>query len=210
MRIEKVRTTSAAVLGLLSMRDMSGYELTAFAARSVGHFWPMHRSLIYRELGTLEQVGYIAGTEVIQERLPNKRIFVLTALGGEVLDAWLATPGFQRDRHKNEFLVKFFFASRMGADRRSRLLADYRAELEREVAGLEAIVRLTKTVPDGLYGHLAALHGVRSREALLRWISDVEDVLADESTKNEGATNEEFGNLITLIPQKQVERKGND
>src|SRR5918999_158925 len=126
MEPDALRTTSYAVLGLLAIRPMSGYELTAFAAMSVGHFWPMHRSLIYRELGSLERAAYVAGTDVVQQRVPDKRVFALTEAGRRVLEAWLATPGFEPARYKNEFLVKFFFASRMDPAHLRRLLDDQR------------------------------------------------------------------------------------
>src|SRR6266511_1189113 len=74
-------TTAFAVLGLLSLRDLSGYELAAFADQSLAYFWPMHRSLVYRELRRLEDGGYIAGTAVAQDRVPDKRVYRLTERG---------------------------------------------------------------------------------------------------------------------------------
>src|SRR6266511_3722518 len=74
-------TTAFAVLGLLSLRDLSGYELAAFADQSLAYFWPMHRSLVYRELRRLEDGGYVAGTEVAQDRVPDKRVYRLTERG---------------------------------------------------------------------------------------------------------------------------------
>jgi PadR family transcriptional regulator, regulatory protein AphA len=177
MRTQDPTTTALAILGLLSIRSMSGYELTAFAAMSIGHFWPMHRSLVYRELVRLEDAGYVSGTDVPQERVPDKRTYAVTPAGHRVLEAWLATPGFEPARYRNEFLVKFFFASHMGPDELRRVLDDYRTALERELADLRAIVEKTETIPGSLFGRLAALHGVRTREALLDWIDEVEDVL---------------------------------
>jgi PadR family transcriptional regulator AphA len=181
MSTRGLRTTALAILGLLSIRPMSGYELTAFAAMSIGHFWPMHRSLVYRELGRLEGAGYVSGTDVPQDRVPDKRTYALTEAGRRVLDAWLATPGFEPARHKDEFLVKFFFASRMGPDHLRRLLDDERTALERELAELEAIAKKTEAIPGALFGRLAALYGVRTREALLGWLLEVEDELREGS-----------------------------
>jgi PadR family transcriptional regulator AphA len=180
--VEGLSTTSLAILGLLSIRGMSGYELTALAEISVGHFWPMHRSLVYRELPRLEQAGYVSGTHVAQERLPDKRTYAVTPAGRTVLDAWLAGPGFGRARYRNEFLVKFFFASRMGPDRLRELLAEYRAALELELTELGAVAKKTEAIPGALLGRLAALHGVRTREALLGWIAEVEEALEADAS----------------------------
>jgi PadR family transcriptional regulator AphA len=181
-----VRTTTFAILGLLSIRrQASGYDLTAFADLSIGQFWPMHRSLVYRELARLEADGYVSATDVAQERVPDKRVYALTEAGTRELDAWLATPGFERPRYKNEFLVKFFFARRMSTDRLRELLDDYRATLEEDTRDLKAIVEKTKPIPGSLFGRLAALHGIRQYEALLGWIGDVEDALAEAGAVHE-------------------------
>ncbi|HEX8133452.1 MAG TPA: PadR family transcriptional regulator [Actinomycetes bacterium] len=51
----------------------------------------MHRSLIYRELRRLEQLGYVAGSDVRQQRLPDKRIYRLTGPGRAALADWVVT-----------------------------------------------------------------------------------------------------------------------
>jgi PadR family transcriptional regulator, regulatory protein AphA len=171
-------TTAFAVLGLLSLRDMSGYELAAFADQSLAYFWPMHRSLVYRELRRLEEGGYVAGTQVVQDRVPDKRVYRLTELGRAALDGWLATPGFQPPRLRSEFLVKFFFARRLGHEQRWALLREYRAAVELDLADLQATADRLNEFPEGAFWQLAALHGVRTRQALLQWIADVEQALA--------------------------------
>jgi PadR family transcriptional regulator AphA len=171
-------TTAFAVLGLLSLRDTSGYELAAFADESLAYFWPMHRSLVYRELRQLEDGGYIVGTAVAQERVPDKRVYRLSERGRAALDEWLATPGFQPPRVRSEFLVKFFFARRLGHEQRWALLREYRAAVELDLADLQATADRLNDLPEGAFWRLAALHGVRTRQALLQWIADVEQALA--------------------------------
>jgi PadR family transcriptional regulator AphA len=171
-------TTAFAVLGLLSLRDMSGYELAAFADQSLAYFWPMHRSLVYRELRRLEDGGYVAGTAVAQDRVPDKRVYRLTERGRAALDGWLATPDFQPPRLRSEFLVKFFFARRLGHEQPGALLREYRAAVELDLADLQATADRLNDLPEGFFWQLAALHGVRTRQALLQWIADVEQALA--------------------------------
>ena len=190
--LDGLRTTSSAILGLLSIRRAaSGYDLTAFADLSIGQFWPMHRSLVYRELARLEANGYVSATDVAQERVPDKRVYALTEAGAMALDAWLATPGFERPRYRNEFLVKFFFGRRMSPDRLRELVDDYRATLEQDTTDLRAIVEKTKAIPGSLFGRLSAMHGIRQYEALLGWVTDVEGALVEESAARAPATSAE-------------------
>src|SRR5437870_9043848 len=66
-------TTSFAVLGLLSIAPMSGYDLHQAVDRSVRHIWPISKSQVYAELARLVPLGLIAGTDVAQARLPDER-----------------------------------------------------------------------------------------------------------------------------------------
>ena len=47
-------TTSYAILGLLASGPMSGHRLSTIADNSIGHFWSIPRSVVYRELVRLE------------------------------------------------------------------------------------------------------------------------------------------------------------
>lgn len=60
-------------------RPRSGYDLVALSDRSLAYYWPIPRSLIYRELSRLEGLGLLAGTEVAQAKLPDKRVYAITA-----------------------------------------------------------------------------------------------------------------------------------
>src|SRR6266508_130243 len=102
----RLTTTSHAILGLLSIAPMSGYDLYQAVEGSTGHFWPISKSQVYAELAHLEPRGLIDGTEVPQERFPDKRVFRLP------------------------FLLKVLFGHRRSPDRTARLLADIRAEAQ--------------------------------------------------------------------------------
>src|SRR6266536_2295433 len=64
----RLTTTSHAILGLLSIAPMSGYDLYQAVEGSTGHFWPISKSQVYAELAHLEPRGLIDGTAVPQER----------------------------------------------------------------------------------------------------------------------------------------------
>ena len=48
-----INPTSASLLGFLYWRPMSGGEIVSAVEESVGHFWNVTRSQIYRELRVL-------------------------------------------------------------------------------------------------------------------------------------------------------------
>lgn len=173
--------TGYAVLGLLEKEARSGYDLSAFADRTVTYFWPISRTLVYRELARLEQYGLVQGTPVVQERLPDKRLYALTDEGRVALDRWLSEPTFEGTQFRSGFLLKFYFGLRVPTARITQLLDDYRGSLEQELSTLTGVARRLAVDPSKRFGRLAALYGIRSAEARLGWLDEVEAELQTRS-----------------------------
>ena len=65
----ELTTTSYAILGLLSLRSWSTYELAEQMRRALGLFWPRAESGIYREPAKLEDHGLARSTvELVGKR----------------------------------------------------------------------------------------------------------------------------------------------
>jgi PadR family transcriptional regulator, regulatory protein AphA len=102
----RLTTNSHAILGLLSITPMSGYDLHLAVERAVGRFWPISKSQVYAELSRLQSLGLIEGSEVWQRALPDKRVFRLTEAGEQALDAWLADGQHADPQFRIPFLLK--------------------------------------------------------------------------------------------------------
>jgi len=165
--------SSYAVLGLIDRQPASGYDLGALAERSLANFWPISRTLVYRELARLESLGWAEATEVAQDRLPDKRVWSTTAEGRRALADWLIRPA-EGGSFRSGFLLKFMFGGSMPPAVLASLLVDYRASLQATVAYLTAIVQQLQSTPAASMGRLAALHGLRSTEGKLAWLDEVE------------------------------------
>ena len=184
MAAAQLPETSYAVLGLVDkIPASSGYQLAAVAEESLACFWPISRTLLYRELRRLEDLGWVQGTAVRQQRLPDKRTYTLTAAGRQALADWLTQPGHGPTVLRNGFLLKFFYGMRMDPVDLRRLMSDYREALQADLARLTALVDELKDRPRARVGRLAALHGVRVAQAQLGWLDEVEAELAGEATR---------------------------
>jgi PadR family transcriptional regulator AphA len=179
MRDDLLRTTSYAILGLLADGPMSGHALSTMADRSIAHFWSIPRSLVYRELSRLEELGYLSGADVAQQKLPDKREYRLTDSGRAELSRWLNQPGFEKGRFKDGFLVKFFFGRHMEPASRMQLLEEYRSQAQTYLQDLRAIAAKLEGIPGAEYPRLTALRGIRAAEGQLRWVEDVEQMIAE-------------------------------
>jgi PadR family transcriptional regulator, regulatory protein AphA len=169
--------TTYAVLGLIDkVPGASGYDLGGVAGRSFAHFWPISQTLLYRELDRLTGLGWVAATRVEQRHAPSKWTYRITAAGRRVLADWLATSSPGASSFRSGVLLRFFFAYRMHPDQVRSLLSTYRSGLQTQVEEFTAIMDKLAAVstPAARAGRLTALHGLRTAEARLQWISEVE------------------------------------
>jgi DNA-binding PadR family transcriptional regulator len=173
MSSESMPVSSFAVLGLLSQSPASGYQLAQQVDGPISNFWPMSKSNVYGELVRLEELGLVEASDISQVKLPNKRVFHLTAAGEAALDAWLREPTFRKERRKNSLLVKMLFADRLAPGHIAELVEAARDEAEAERARLAAIVDVLEEFPAAQWGRSTALFGLRHAEATLAWADEM-------------------------------------
>ena len=106
----KLTTTSYAILGLLSLRSWTTYELAEQMQRALGQFWPRAESGIYEEPKKLVAAGFARAAAESTGRRPRTR-YTITAKGRRALERWVPTPG-GGPTVEFEQLVKVFFAER--------------------------------------------------------------------------------------------------
>ncbi|MDQ3477478.1 MAG: PadR family transcriptional regulator [Actinomycetota bacterium] len=169
------------VLGLVAKRPGSGYDIAAFADRSVRHFWPLSRSQLYTELSRLEDLGWVSGITVEQDRYPNKRVHDITAAGMTALREWLeAGSGTQPQRTRDPMVLKTFLGSFMDPDRLADQLDDHRgqaAELRAKLLAVIGHLDSMETNSSRRFGRASARYGVLQAEATLAWIQEVQALL---------------------------------
>jgi PadR family transcriptional regulator AphA len=126
-----------AVLGLLGMKPMSGYDIKRAVDRTIRHFWAASFGQIYPELKRLEEAGWISGKDASQgERA--RRIYKLTAQGGRELEAWL--HGYEtRIEMRDESLLRLFFADSLPHDEALGLLSARREGYRMMLAYLRSL-----------------------------------------------------------------------
>ncbi|HEV2125962.1 MAG TPA: PadR family transcriptional regulator [Chloroflexota bacterium] len=174
--------TTYAVLGLIDkVPGSSAYELTAVADRSFAYFWPVSPTLMYREVKRLTSLGWVTAEQVQQHHAPAKSILHITEEGRRALDEWLSAPATPTTTYRSGFLLKFFYAHRMRPDQVRTLLADYRSSLQAQRDELQAVMDKLHTMPGRELARLSALHGLRTAEAQLSWVDEVEIALTKKA-----------------------------
>ena len=93
------RTTSYAVLGLLSVKPWSSYELTQQMDRSLGRFWPRAVSKLYEEPKKLVDHG-LARASAERNGQRSRTVYAITERGRQELGGlktWYAPLGKEFD-----------------------------------------------------------------------------------------------------------------
>jgi len=113
-----------ALLGLLSIRPMTGYEIRQSYARGLAPWWEMPRTQIYPKLRELKRRGLLRDELVVQQGKPNKRVYTIERAGSQALKAWLrreiSWPGM-----KHHMMMRLFFGNQLPLPTFRQLLTDY-------------------------------------------------------------------------------------
>jgi DNA-binding PadR family transcriptional regulator len=106
--------TSYAILGLLSLKPWTTYELAQQMDRALGRFWPRAESRLYEEPKKLVAHGLAkASSEMVGKR--GRTVYSITAKGRRALAEWVPTPG-EGPVLEFEQLIKVFFAEHGSKD----------------------------------------------------------------------------------------------
>jgi DNA-binding PadR family transcriptional regulator len=169
--------TAFVVLGLVSIRPMTGYELTGYAERSIGNFFPLTRSHIYSELDRLGRLGLLEATEIAQDSAPTKRVYEITPAGSDELRHWLQDAVMREERSRNLFLVRIFFGDRTSPGHLAALLDEFEAAARARRDRLAAIVAKLADRPGSVFRRSTAMLGLRREQASLDWVAEVRPML---------------------------------
>lgn len=170
MRYHLYMSLRHAILGLLTIKPMSGYELKKVIDESVAHFWTSDQSQVYRTLADLVTNGLASRRTVVHEDRPNMHVHSVTELGVAELDSWLASP-LHTPPTRDPFLLRIFFADRLPPDRIRALLQARRQEMNEYLATLEAIQQPSEPADIGQALRLTTLdYGIALAKAELAWL----------------------------------------
>ena len=81
-----------ALLALLRVGPLSGYDLQKQFSLSVGHVWHAPDSQIYPELRKMETAGLIEGEEQVRGERGTRRVYHVTDAGDRSFLDWMEAP----------------------------------------------------------------------------------------------------------------------
>ncbi len=166
-------SVAMSLLAMLEERPMYGLELKNEFESRTGWVWPVNVGQVYSTLGRLERDGLVAAGQGGDQQ----KVYELTALGRERLDAWFSRPADPRAGERDELVLKLVLAVQRGPDRARAVI-----QMERR-GGLEELQRYTRlkrdVANDADLGWTFLLDSLIFRaEARIRWLDACEGRLA--------------------------------
>jgi PadR family transcriptional regulator AphA len=165
----KQTAVTPVILGLLSPRPLSGYDIKAIVDRSTRFFWAASYGQIYPELKRLEAEGLVEG-----EDQPNggrsRRVYSLTPAGREALHDWLLGSTVTVEL-RDESLLRLFFADALPHEEALLLLEGRKRGHEQYLEVLREIQALPGG-PDPTYVDLVLRWGIDFNEWGARWCEE--------------------------------------
>lgn len=121
-----------AILGFLSWRPLTGYDLKKLFADSEFFYWSGNSNQIYRTLVQLHKEGLVTRKVEHQENYPDRKVYTLTDEGRAVLRAWAASaPELPELRHA--FLVQLAWADLLPPQELDALLQAYEDQVRAQL-----------------------------------------------------------------------------
>jgi len=177
-------------LGVLTERDLTGYEIKQHFEDAFSHFFVAGYGSIYPALAHLTDHGLVSCTSVLQEKRPDKKVYSLTANGRKALiDELMTTP--PRHKVRSEFLVLMVFAHLLPQEKVAEIAEAMIAEWDSLLGALDGCAA------DGCEGlspgmRFAAGYGQAVIGAARQYVRDnkaglIRTIIEEEAVSNEAA-----------------------
>jgi DNA-binding PadR family transcriptional regulator len=178
-----------AVLGMLTLRPMSGYDVKKAFEQSIQFFWNESFGQIYPMLHALVKDGLATCTTKTTPKGRERHVYAITAAGRRALKGWLAEE-LPRETPRVEILLKLFFARHAGEPVVRAHLTSFRSHLARMLdvyAATEAALASARERPDYPYWLMTLRYGQHVNRALVAWADESIETLNEVRAPNHPA-----------------------
>lgn len=170
--------TKYIVLGMLTIRDMSGYDISKAIETSTNYFWSESPGQLYPVLACCLKEGLVRCKEQSTKRV--KKVYSITAEGKKKLKAWLKKQP-QNTLVRSELLLKLFFGGNVSTADNIEHIRQHQIQLEQEIGAYsairEGILQKHKASSETKYWLITLDYGLKVSQAELEWCHEALQVL---------------------------------
>lgn len=178
-------TIDYALLGMLSWKPLSGYDMKRMMQDSPIMYWSGNNNQIYRSLVKLLNQGYVTNKLQYQDGAPDKKIYYLTDSGRAALMEWVFGAEPEIPEFKKTFLIQLSWAGNLPVSRIAELLSQYEAVIRGQLSRHKNQQKEQKYFPNRTPTEQCLWEGIydnvrMSLETELAWISDLREKLLSQ------------------------------
>ncbi len=176
--------TRFAILVMLSIKPMSGYDMKQFTKEVISNFWSESYGQLYTNLKILIEEGLVTGNEVEEGKKPYKTVYEITGQGSQVLGEWLCEP-VSSQVPRDELSLKLFVGPLIPLEVSLQHVLTHREQQQQQLDKLKkAIGKMENEIPDALpykaYWLSGSKLGILVREARLQWCDEMESLIREK------------------------------
>jgi DNA-binding PadR family transcriptional regulator len=196
MSVEKT-TTVESLLGVLSLRPMSGYQMRQMMEQSTANFWSESFGQIYPALKGMLRDGLVelvegSAVEKVPKDARERKVYRITEAGLRRLRQWLQVPA-RPQVNRDELLLKVFFGDRAGPGVIAGQVQLCRQRFEADLARYQATEHKIQTLypqhPAMPFWRMTVRYGMAEARMVMDWC----DATLEE-LQSAGSRKQEVGN----------------
>jgi DNA-binding PadR family transcriptional regulator len=180
-----------AILGILSYKPMTGYDLKKIIQDSAFMHWSGNNNQIYKALTELHDNHLVTNTVEHNEKSPTKKIYSITDEGLVALKEWVLSPA-EPIEIKKPFFIRLAWSMQLNSNELNMLLDQYENQLKMQLLIEQQKSKDTSFLPDrtpleSTVWSFIKENVQRTYENELKWLHDLRSAIINIPNQNDKA-----------------------
>lgn len=193
-----------AILGILSWKSSTGYELKKVFKESSILYWSGNNNQIYKALLQMQEEGLVKSEVIHQESSPSKKIYTITEEGLSELKEWILSAP-EAPEFKKPFLIQLAWADLLSDEELNELLIKYENEINMQLIMQEENIRRgvlspNRTPRENMIWNMISENILSSYRNELNWVREARKKLAKNQSRED---NNQMNYQIREIDHKK-------
>jgi len=166
-----------ALLGFLSWKSLTGYELKKLVTNSIGFEWSGNNNQIYTSLVELHRDNLVISELKPQERYPTRKVYSINNSGRHALKEWVM-GNVEPPMIRKSFLIQLAWSDHLSKNEMEDMLKHYELELETQIMMLReqmrrGVINPARTARERYLWEKISENYLRSYELELQWTREI-------------------------------------
>jgi len=178
-----------AILGILSYKPMTGYDLKKVIQDSTFMYWSGNNNQVYKALSELLDKRMVTNVVEQQESLPAKKIYKITSEGLAALKEWVLSP-IEDMELKKPFLIRLAWSKQLNSKELNTLIDEYQNQVKMKLLmerryKQDADFSPSRTELESTIWRFIKENIIRTYENELIWIEELRKAISNIPNEND-------------------------